>query len=146
MQSRTILATMLALAISTSFAHSAGPLKEQREVTMKSIGSSMGVLVGIAKGKAPYDGEQVKAALANMSAVSKKFPEFFPSADAVEDKAASPKIWENFEDFKAKANKLSADAETLLAQLPADQAAVGASLKVIGANCSACHETYRIQD
>ena len=58
---------------------------------------------------------------------------------------ASPKIWEAMDDFKAKAVKLGADADTVLASLPADQAAVGAALGAIGPNCAACHEVYRVK-
>jgi cytochrome c556 len=31
-----------------------------------------------------------------------------------------------------------------LAQLPADQAGVGATLKTLGGDCGACHQAYRI--
>lgn len=58
---------------------------------------------------------------------------------------ASPKIWENMEDFKEKAAKLGGDAEKILAQLPADQAGVGAALGILGKDCSSCHETYRLK-
>ena len=37
------------------------------------------------------------------------------------------------------------DADALVAQLPADQAAVGASLQTLGKDCGACHETYRLK-
>ncbi|RVL03206.1 cytochrome c, partial [Sinorhizobium meliloti] len=49
------------------------------------------------------------------------------------------------EDFKEKAAKLGGDAEKILAQLPADQAGVGAALGILGKDCSSCHETYRLK-
>jgi len=61
------------------------------------------------------------------------------------DEEASPKIWENMDDFKARAAKLSTDAETVLAQLPADAAGVGAALNTLGGNCGGCHQLYRIK-
>ena len=48
------------------------------------------------------------------------------------------------DDFKARAAKLSSDAETALAQLPADPAAVGATMNTLGANCGGCHKAYRL--
>jgi cytochrome c556 len=48
------------------------------------------------------------------------------------------------DDFKAHAAKLSSDAEIALAQLPADPAAVGATLNTLGASCGGCHKAYRL--
>ncbi len=106
----------------------------------------MGALSGIAKGEKPYDAEVVKASLATMSEVAKAFPDQFPAgSETGHETEASPKIWEAMDDFKAKAAKLGADADTVLAALPADQAAVGAALGTIGSNCGACHEVYRLK-
>ena len=49
------------------------------------------------------------------------------------------------DDFKAKAAKLGADADVALAQLPADQAGVGAALGIIGKSCGDCHQAYRVK-
>jgi len=48
-------------------------------------------------------------------------------------------------DFAAKAEKLGAAADTLLASVPADQAGVGAAMKTLGATCGDCHEIYRVK-
>ena len=94
----------------------------------------------------PYDAEAVKAALTTISETAKAFPDQFKPGTEQGDKEASPKIWENMADFKARADKLSADADTILAQLPADQAGVGGALKTLGANCGGCHQAYRIKE
>ena len=89
----------------------------------------------------------VKAALTTMSEVAKAFPDQFPAgSEAGHETEASPKIWEAMDDFKAKAAKLGADADAVLAAgVPADQAAVGAALGTIGPNCGGCHEVYRVK-
>ena len=120
-------------------------MHESREAAMKKIGGAMGGLVAIAKGQKPYDADTVKTLLTTISETIKVFPDYFPKGSENDDKAASPKIWENMDDFKARAAKLSADTETVLAQLPADAAGVGAALNAVGGNCGGCHQLYRIK-
>ncbi|MGO4483982.1 c-type cytochrome [Rhizobium pisi] len=117
---------------------------DSRVALMKQIGGSAGALAAIAKGTKPYDAEAVKTALTTIAATAKGFPDQFKPGSDTNDEGASPKIWENMDDFKAHAAKLSSDAETALAQLPADPAAVGATLNTLGANCGGCHKAYRL--
>ncbi len=117
---------------------------EVREGLMKKAGGAMGALAAITKGEKPYDAAVVKASLTTLSDVGKDFPNHFPEgSDAGSE--ASPEIWKNFDDFKAKAAKLTSDADMLLAQLPADQAGVKAAVGTLGADCSSCHQVYRLK-
>lgn len=117
-----------------------------RQELMKKMGGAMGALSGIAKGEKPYDAEVVKASLTTMSEVAKAFPDQFPAgSETGHETEAKAEIWEKMDDFKAKAAKLDADAEAVLASLPADQAAVGAAIGAIGQNCAGCHEVYRVK-
>ncbi|MCZ4089948.1 c-type cytochrome [Sinorhizobium psoraleae] len=117
-----------------------------RQQLMKKVGQAAGALNGIAKGEKPYDAEIVKASLTTISETVKVFPDHFPAGSETGlETEASPKIWENMDDFKAKAAKLGTDASTLLAQLPSDQAGVGAALGILGKDCSSCHESYRLK-
>lgn len=117
-----------------------------RQDMMKKVGGAMGALSGIAKGEKPYDAEVVRASLTTLSEVGKAFPDQFPAgSEEGAETEASPKIWETPDDFRAKSEKLAADAEAVLAGLPADQAGVGAALGTIGPNCGGCHEAYRLK-
>ena len=142
---KRILAATIPCLFGATAVISAENMHESREAAMKKIGGAMGGLVGIAKGEKPYDAATVKASLTTISETIKVFPTYFPAGSEKDDKVASPKIWENMDDFKAHAAKLGTDAEALLAQLPADQAAVGASLETLGKDCGACHQTYRLK-
>lgn len=147
MKLKTLMAAAIALNMAGVAAATAAEPQEVRKEMMEKIGKAMGGLVGIVKGKTPYDAEVVKASLTTMSETIKGFPDQFPKGSETGHKTeASPKIWENFDDFKSKAAKLGSDADALLAALPADQAAVGAAVKTLGADCGACHETYRLKD
>jgi len=148
MKLKTIFAaTMIAgLALGSAIAADEGT-HEAREGLMKKIGGAAGVLAGIAKGSKPYDAAAVKDALTTIAETAKVFPDQFkPGTEKSPDKLASPKIWENMADFKAHADKLSGDAQLALATLPADPAAVGATLKTLGADCGACHQVYRLKE
>ncbi|WP_377295334.1 c-type cytochrome [Rhizobium sp. SG2393] len=136
--------TGLGSAIGLSTVVAADSPVEIREGLMKKAGGAMGALAGIAKGDKPYDAEVVKTSLTTLSAVGKDFPNHFPEGSEAGSEA-SPAIWKNMDDFKAKAAKLSSDADALLAQLPADQAGVKAAVGTLGANCGSCHEVYRLK-
>jgi cytochrome c556 len=144
MLKKILVATAICLLGATAVI-SAENMHENREAAMKKIGASIGALVGIAKGEKPYDAAVVKTSLTAISETIKVFPSYFPEGSVNDDQEANPKIWDNMDDFKAKAAKLGADADAALAALPADQAAVGATLATIGGGCGACHELYRIK-
>ncbi|MBP1870443.1 Cytochrome c-556 [Ensifer adhaerens] len=117
-----------------------------RQELMKKVGKAAGALGGIAKGEKPYDAEIVKASLTTISETVKVFPDHFPAgSETGMETEASPKIWENMDDFKAKAAKLGSDTDAVLAQLPADQAGVGAAMGILGKDCGSCHEIYRVK-
>lgn len=142
MKLKTIAASLMIGCLCAGAVSAAGEV-EKREGLMKGIGGAMGALGAIAKGEKPYDAETVKTAITTISANAKAFPDQFPAGS--EGGAAAPAIWQNFADFKSKSEKLGTDADAVLAQLPADQAGVGAAMKTLGADCSSCHQTYRLK-
>ena len=141
---RILAVTALCLLGATAVV-SAESQADNREATMKKVGRSMGGLAAIAKGEKDYDADVVKTSLTTIKESITVFPTYFPEGSEKDSEEASPKIWENKADFEAKAAKLAADAGALLAQLPADKAAVGAAVGVLGKDCAACHESYRIK-
>lgn len=142
---KIILAASILCLFGTTAVLSAENMHDARSQAMKTIGGAVGGLVAIAKGQKPYDAGAVKASLTKISETIKVFPTHFPTGSETDDDVASPKIWANMDDFKAHAAKLGSDADMLLAQLPADQAAVGNALNTLGNDCGACHQTYRLK-
>lgn len=139
------LAAVLA-GLSVTAVTAADEPQQVRQQLMKKVGQAAGALSGIAKGEKPYDAEVIKASLTTISETVKVFPNHFPAGSETGlETEASPKIWENMKDFKAKAAKLGSDAEMFLAELPSDSAGVGAALGVLGKDCGSCHETYRLK-
>ncbi len=138
MKFRTLAVAAALAVIGAGVVAAADEPQVVRQGMMKKMGGAAGALAGIAKGEKPYDAEIVKASLSTMVEVA-------AGSETGHETEASPKIWEAMDDFKAHAAKLGTDAEAALADLPADQAAVGAALKTIGADCGSCHEVYRIK-
>ena len=146
MKLKTIAAAAALAVLGASAVVAADEPQVVRQQMMKKMGGAMGALAGIAKGEKPYDAEVVKVSLATMTEVTKTFPDQFPAGtETGAETEASPKIWENMDDFKAKAAKFGQEAETVLAQLPADQAAVASAIGPLGKNCASCHESYRVK-
>lgn len=145
MRWRVIVAATALAGVAFGSVVAADGTHDSRIALMKKIGGAAGALGAIAKGDKPYDAEVVKASLTTIAETAKAFPNQFNADSDKTDPEVNPKVWDNLDDFKAKAAKLSTDAETALAQLPADQAGVGATLKTLGGNCGACHQAYRIK-
>ena len=143
---KRILAAAALCLIGATTVVSAENQHENREAAMKKIGGAMGGLAAIAKGEKDYDAAVVKTSLTTIKETITVFPTYFPPGSENDDKAASPKIWENKADFEAHAAKLASDADALLAQLPADKAAVGAAMGTLGKNCADCHQSYRLKE
>jgi cytochrome c556 len=135
MKLKTITAAMLFGCLCAGAVYAAGEV-EKREGMMKQIGGAMGSLAAIS--------DTVKTAVTTIGTNAKAFPDQFPAGTET-GSAAAPAIWENFDDFKAKAAKLGTDADMVLANLPTDQAGVATAMKTLGADCGTCHQTYRLK-
>lgn len=116
-----------------------------RQALMKKNGAAAGVLAKTAKGEMAFDAAAVLTALQTINDDMKQFGDLFPEGSDTGDTAASPAIWQNMDDFKAKIAKMIADTDAAIASPPEDQGAVGAMLGTIGGNCGGCHEAYRLQ-
>ncbi len=146
MKLKLVMAAAVVAGLGRSAAIAADEPQVVRQEMMKKVGGAMGAIGAIAKGEKPFDAEVVKASLTTMSEVAKAFPDHFPAGSEVGlDTEASPKIWENMDDFKAKSAALATAADAQLAAMPTDQAGVGAVMKAVGGTCGDCHQTYRLK-
>ncbi|SIP95370.1 Cytochrome c556 [Rhizobium sp. RU35A] len=146
MKFKLVTTGILALCLGVGAVYAADAPQVVRQGLMKKIGGSMGALGAIAKGQKPYDAATVKTSLSTIAESAKDFPNHFPAgSETGNDTEAAPAIWQNTADFKAKAEKLSSDAQTILASMPTDQAGVGQAVQTLGAECGVCHQAYRLK-
>ncbi|MCO5083344.1 MAG: cytochrome c [Rhizobiaceae bacterium] len=141
MRKFAVVLSLVALGTGVAIADPA----EDREALMKTFGKSMGDLGPYAKGEKAYDAPAVLAALTTLNENAQKLDVVALFPEGVTGERASPKIWENFADFQAHAEKLKASTAAAVAAAPADQAALGKEMGAIGGVCGTCHELYRIK-
>ncbi len=98
------------------------------------------------KGAVPYDAAKLTKAMNEISGVPDQYVKLFPKGSeqgAVPDSEALPKIWEDFDGFKAEAQKLK-DASAKAAEAAAQgKDAFAPAFKHMTEVCKECHETYR---
>jgi cytochrome c556 len=115
----------------------------QRRGLMKNLGAATKAGVMMAKGDIPYDQAKAQEVIATYIEVTPKLHALFPpDSKTGGDTAALAKIWENEADFKARFEKLGADAKAAqnsVKDLDSFKGAFGGLLK----NCGGCHELYR---
>jgi cytochrome c556 len=124
----------------------AAAVKERRDLMKKTVAPNAKLGGQMVKGTEPFDAAKAAKAMNAINSVPDKYVTLFPKGSqhgAVPDSQALPKIWEDFDGFKALAAKLkdaSANAAGAAAQgKPAFTTAFNEMTKV----CKDCHETYR---
>jgi cytochrome c556 len=121
-----------------------------RKALMKENADQAKIGAAMAKGEASFDLAKARKIFATFENTAAKAPALFsensidqPTAD--DPYSASPDIWKNLDDFKARLAKLGSDAkaaDTSVKDLDSFKAAFGD----IGKNdCGSCHEKYRLK-
>lgn len=84
-----------------------------------------------------------------ISEVPDQYVKLFPKGSeegAVKDSKALPKIWEDFDDFKAKAEKLKEESTKAADAAAQGKDAFAPAFKKMTEACKDCHETYRAKE
>jgi len=118
-----------------------------RQAIMKDMGRSVGAIAPVVKGEKPFEAAAVLAALEKIDADARKLDvdALFPAGSDKGDTEASPKIWENKDDFVKHVEKFRADAAAAVAAKPQDVAALKTAFQQVAANCGSCHQAYRVK-
>jgi cytochrome c556 len=137
----------LVLGLSVAFAQE-DPIKA-RKALMKANGDQAKILADMSKGDKPYDQAAVNKAFATFQDAAAKMPNLYPDntkgGDPSDQFNASPKVWENMADFKARFVKFGEDAKSTGATVK-DLDSLKSALGPFGKNnCGSCHETYRVK-
>jgi cytochrome c556 len=144
---RTMLAIVIGLGVTAAVAQE-DPIKA-RKALMKTNGQQAKVLGDMVKGDTPFDLAAAQKAFANFQNAASKMPDLYPDSskggDPSDDFNASPKVWENMADFKARFVKFGDDAKAAASSVK-DVDSLKAAMGNIGKNdCGSCHETYRVK-
>jgi len=145
---RTVFAiAAIVLGLSVAFAQE-DPIKA-RKALMKANGASAKAMGDMVKGEKPYDQAAVDKAFAAFQDAAAKMPGLYPDntkgGDPTDEFNASPKVWEDMADFKARFVKFGEDAKAIGAKVK-DLDSLKAELGPFGKNnCGGCHEVYRLK-
>lgn len=127
--------------ISSSDAQSSDTAK-QRVAAMKTMGGNLKKLGAAVAGG---DNAAAIAAATEVNKIASTIPTLFPQGSGTGETNAKPEIWQDFGDFRSKANAVEAASAKVVADATAGnlgdnpKAVVGS----IGKNCGACHKVYR---
>lgn len=139
MLNRTVLAVaLLAVGVTAAFADAIA----DRKALMKSQSAQTAQGAKFMKGEEPFDLAKAKNIFVVLASTAAKTAALFPPNSKDGDTKALPVIWEKFDDFKAKAAKLEADAKAAEASVK-DEASFKAAFPNVTKNCGGCHQMYR---
>ena len=118
------------------------PIVEKRVKRFKQSG---GDIQAVFKKHLPAgDFAAIEDAALRMAAWADEMPDAFPKGSV--SIGADNDIWENFSDFKSKAEAMSMAARELKAAAGSgDKSAIGGAAKQLGSTCKSCHKAYRIK-
>jgi cytochrome c556 len=120
-----------------------------RQSVFYLLGYYISPLAGMARGLVPFDADTVATGSARIADLAPMIPETFRrdtrGAD-VKTEALDP-IWDNLDDFSAKASALAEKAGELNAiAASGTEAEVKAAIGAMGQACGNCHDEYREDD
>lgn len=150
--SRTIVALLTALLMTVSTAASADEraqaAAETRQGLLKVVVSYFGPIVAMARQQMPYDGELVQANAEKIATLLPMIPDVFRANTSEYDleTEALDVIWENTDDFNAKAMAATEKAAALATAAADGQGPAMQAFGELGASCKACHDNYRQQN
>lgn len=120
------------------------PIVERQEI-MKENGKQAKVGAAMMKGEKPFDLAAAKVIFTTFAESAEKMPALFPpDSKTGHDTTASPKIWEDMDDFKAKFVKFGEDAKKAAASVT-DLDSFKTAFAAMGKECGGCHRPYRIK-
>jgi cytochrome c556 len=121
-----------------------------RKQLMKDNGDQAKIGAAMTKGDAPFDLAKAHKIFATFEDTAVKASALFQKnlvdeATADDPYTASPEIWKNMDDFKARLAKFGSDAKAANSSVK-DLESFKAAFSNIGKNdCGGCHEKYRLK-
>ncbi len=135
-------AVVLAVGAATAATVADDPI-EARQTLMKNVGSAMQVAGNMARGETEFEPRAAHMAMRTINSSIIGAMELFPEGTDSGDTRALPEIWDNMDDFLAKAEALREASQAAIDAEPQDLDSFRPLVADVGNNCSACHEDYR---
>jgi len=144
--SATLMASMVALAQPASSEKHAIYATELRQSVFKLLGSNMGPLGAMAKGKIPVDAAVVEKNAIRINQLSLMIADYTRTDTSKFDvkTEALAKIWQDPEHFSKDIDKLSLASTNLIAAAKSgDEGAIKKAIGGVGKTCGGCHDHFK---
>lgn len=143
------LSAVLTFSASSAFADEERAIAatETRQGLLKVVGSYFGPIYAMVQGHIDFDGAVVQHNASKIAQLGEMLPDTFrmdTSGYDVETETLDG-VWENMDDFKAKAATLVEKATALSAAGAQGAEATAMAFRATGGSCKACHDEYREQ-
>ena len=140
--STLVAALVLGVAASAALAAAMDPDVRARQETMGMIGANMKTIGEMAQGKIAFDAAAAQAAFATIAEKADTVPAVFETQSNTDPESeAKDALWDNWDDFTAKAAALKAAADAG-ASVDSPEA-LAAAAGPLGGACAACHKAYK---
>jgi cytochrome c556 len=116
-----------------------------RKNLMQANGAAMGAAQAMIKGEVAFDPRIAMATLQSFEAAGYAFGDYFPEGSDQGETRASPKIWEEMDEFQQYVANLREDAAAGVAAKPETLEAFQTAIAAVGENCQQCHEEFRLE-
>ena len=119
---------------------------ELRQSVFKLLGSNMGPLGAMAKGKIPFDAEVVEKNAIRINQLSLMIADYTRVDTSKFDVKTSAlnKIWQDQEHFGQSIDKLTkASAALIVAAKSNDEGTLKQAISAVGKTCGGCHDDYK---
>jgi cytochrome c556 len=121
--------------------HATGVVRE-RMILMTDMGKRL--LAASKRLRANKDLDSVTSDARAIQELAAKVTALFPAGSTQAPTAAKPAVWQDWDDFAAKAKNLEKESEKLVTTSTKDGVALRAQFRAVGFACDACHEKYRV--
>jgi cytochrome c556 len=113
-----------------------------RMEAMKELAVSIKTLSKVARGRLPFKISEVEEIMISIKHNASMTPKLFSVYETDPLSEAATEIWENFEDFKGKAEMLEMIAFDLSSTVTVKDD-LPEAMKILGSTCKSCHAKYR---
>lgn len=135
----------MALAVALTGVSAAQDAIAQRKAFMKSVGAATKLSNEMIKGEKPFDAKAAADGMDKIATGLDGFVKQFPKGtETGGETTVSLKVWEEPQDFEAKAKAFAATAAKAAAEAGNGADAFKAAFGDVGKSCKGCHEVYRI--
>ena len=145
-----LIGTVLALTLGAGYALNAMAqakpkvMVEQRQAAMLLMAKYLGPMVGMAKGKAPFDAKVVKRNASYLTVLSQMPWDGFDASTSSEKSRAKSDIYVDTAKFKEHEEHLRHEIRQLVAAARGgNEGHIKQAIGAVGKACGSCHEDFR---